>query len=150
MNIVTAILSYHHVPSGKKEDLVAAIKPKVIICLGKITFEMVSHKVTKAFLEKLKKGEPWVEKYPSDSDIYIYGILLSCLKYTISPCRKSDLELKKPDPLFPIIDSLICLISAPGFYYIASTISCLSFSPYYGFLQCFHIFGFDFYRLSFP
>ena len=74
MNIVTAILSYHHVPSGKKEDLVAAIKPKVIICLGKITFEMVSHKVTKAFLEKLKKGEPWVEKYPSDSDIYIYGV----------------------------------------------------------------------------
>ena len=56
------------------EKLVAAIKPKIIICLGKITFEMVSNKVANGFLKKLKEGEPFKEQYPFNEDIIAYGV----------------------------------------------------------------------------
>ncbi|MCR5118884.1 MAG: hypothetical protein K6B44_04610 [Lachnospiraceae bacterium] len=56
------------------DELVTSIKPRVIICLGKITFEMVSHIVTKGFLEKLRNGEPWEAVYPSDKTIRVYGV----------------------------------------------------------------------------
>ena len=56
------------------EKLVAAIKPKIIICLGKITFEMVSNKVAKGFLKKLKEGEPFKEQYPFNEEIVVYGV----------------------------------------------------------------------------
>lgn len=38
------------------DKLVLSIKPKIIICLGKITYEMVSGKVTKGFVKALKEG----------------------------------------------------------------------------------------------
>lgn len=56
------------------KELVLSIKPKIIICLGKLTFEMVTNKVAKGFLEKLKKGEPFMAQYPSEEGIMVYGV----------------------------------------------------------------------------
>lgn len=56
------------------ENLVACIKPKIIICLGKITFEMVSYTITEGFLEMLKMGEPWKADYPLEKMITVYGV----------------------------------------------------------------------------
>ncbi len=56
------------------EDLVEAIKPKIIICLGKITFEMVSGKVAKGFNTKLKNGEPLIADYYNNPSIPVYGV----------------------------------------------------------------------------
>lgn len=55
------------------EDLVKAIKPKIIICLGQITFEVVTDTVIKEFSKKLKTGEPLFAKY-QNSDIPVYGV----------------------------------------------------------------------------
>lgn len=56
------------------DDLVHAIKPKIIICLGKITYEAVTGKVTKGFTDKLKQGIPWSTPYPGLEDIMVYGV----------------------------------------------------------------------------
>ncbi len=55
-------------------DLVVAVKPKIIICLGKITYEMVSGKVVKGFVKKLKEGEPFRATFPHDNSIPVYGV----------------------------------------------------------------------------
>ena len=56
------------------DDLVNAIKPKIIICLGKITYEMVSGEVTKDFLIKLRNGEPFKAYYVKHIKIPVYGV----------------------------------------------------------------------------
>lgn len=56
------------------DDLVNAIKPKIIICLGKITYEMVSVEVIKDFMYKLKKGELLKSYYGKRVKIPVYGV----------------------------------------------------------------------------
>ena len=56
------------------DDLVKTINPKLIICLGRLTFEMVSGTVADGFLNTLKKGIPLVATYVNDSKIPVYGV----------------------------------------------------------------------------
>lgn len=56
------------------EDLVEAIKPRIIICLGKITFEMAAGKIAKGFLARLKQGEPFKEPFYKNPEIPVYGV----------------------------------------------------------------------------
>lgn len=56
------------------DDLVLATKPKLIICLGKLTYEMVSGTVVKDFLIQLKDGKPFKTSFPLDSSIPVYGV----------------------------------------------------------------------------
>ena len=55
-------------------DLVLAIKPKIIICLGKITYEMVSGTVVKGFVKQLSEGVPFKAPFPLDKTITVYGV----------------------------------------------------------------------------
>nr|MBQ4454927.1 hypothetical protein [Clostridia bacterium] len=55
-------------------DLVSAVKPKIIICLGKITYEMVSGTVTKGFIKQLKAGKPFKASFPMIDTIPVYGV----------------------------------------------------------------------------
>ncbi|MCR5638090.1 MAG: uracil-DNA glycosylase family protein [Lachnospiraceae bacterium] len=55
-------------------ELVEAINPKVIICLGKITYEMVIGHTVAGFTDKLKNGEPFKAFYPGTNDILVYGV----------------------------------------------------------------------------
>ena len=50
------------------------IKPKIIICLGRLTFEVVAGKTEADFLKKLKTGEPCRSYYYQDKSIPIYGV----------------------------------------------------------------------------
>lgn len=56
------------------DDLVESIKPKIIICLGKITFEVVAGKVAKDFSKVLKRGEPFRAVYHKNPSIPVYGV----------------------------------------------------------------------------
>ncbi len=56
------------------DDLVTAIKPKIIICLGKITYEMVIGVSVKDFSKTLKGGEPYKRSYPKNNKIAVYGV----------------------------------------------------------------------------
>lgn len=56
------------------DDLVEAIKPKIIICLGKITYEMVIASCEKEFLKKLRDGRPCKSFYPKNNSIPVYGV----------------------------------------------------------------------------
>ncbi len=56
------------------DDLVKAIKPKIIICLGKITYEAVTNQKTNGFIERLSKGMPFVAAYPGAEMIKVYGV----------------------------------------------------------------------------
>ena len=56
------------------DDLVKAVHPKVIICLGKITYEAVSGQHANNFLKQLKKGIPFVSRYPGVDSIKIFGV----------------------------------------------------------------------------
>ena len=51
------------------DDLVKALRPKIIICLGKITYEAVTNKKAQGFVDQLKKGKPFVCPYPRMEDI---------------------------------------------------------------------------------
>ncbi len=53
--------------------LVSAIKPRIIICLGQITYEMVVGKTTKGFSAQLRTGEPFKSFY-GNTDILVYGV----------------------------------------------------------------------------
>lgn len=55
-------------------DLVLAIRPKIIICLGKITYEMVTKTVTKGFVKQLREGNPFKAPFPLDESITVYGV----------------------------------------------------------------------------
>ncbi len=52
-------------------ELVTTIKPKIIICLGKITYEMVSGVTAKGFIKRLNDGEPLKAYF---KDIPVYGV----------------------------------------------------------------------------
>ncbi len=55
--------------------LVSAIRPKVIICLGKLTYEMVTGTVAKGFLAKLREGKPFKASiYSGENEIPVYGV----------------------------------------------------------------------------
>ena len=56
------------------DDLVEAIKPRIIICLGKITYEMVVGHSVKGFSAKFKRGEPFREDYPKKEGIPVFGV----------------------------------------------------------------------------
>ena len=55
-------------------DLVLAIRPKIIICLGKITYEMATRTVTKGFVKQLREGIPFKAPFPLDESIPVYGV----------------------------------------------------------------------------
>ena len=55
-------------------DLVAAIRPKIIICLGKLTYEMVSGTVVNNFVKVLKDGDPLRAQFPLNNEIPVYGV----------------------------------------------------------------------------
>ena len=55
-------------------DLVISIRPKIIICLGKITFEMVSGTNAKSYIETLKRGIPFKAPFPHEKNIHVYGV----------------------------------------------------------------------------
>ena len=65
---------------GLFEDLVAVIKPKVIICLGKEVYELVIDKSTKdtngkeTWQDHLRTGVPFCSTYPLDPSIKVYGV----------------------------------------------------------------------------
>lgn len=56
------------------DELVMAIKPKIIICLGKMTYEMVSKTRVKNFVKTLNEGNSLVAKYPLDERIKVFGV----------------------------------------------------------------------------
>ncbi|MBR3581402.1 MAG: hypothetical protein IKN95_10495 [Lachnospiraceae bacterium] len=57
------------------EDLVTAIKPKIIICLGKDVFEVVSGRTVKGFTEYFKtEQKPFVRPFPNNESIPVYGV----------------------------------------------------------------------------
>ena len=55
-------------------DLVLVIRPKIIICLGKITYEMVSGIIAKDFIQTLRKGIPFKAPFPLNEKILVYGV----------------------------------------------------------------------------
>lgn len=55
-------------------DLVSAVRPKIIICLGKLTYEMVSSTAAKGFIKQLKEGEPFKASFPMNNAITVYGV----------------------------------------------------------------------------
>ena len=56
------------------DDLVLAIKPKIIICLGKMTYEMVSGEIAKGFCIRLSDGKPFEAPFPLKPEITVYGV----------------------------------------------------------------------------
>lgn len=57
--------------------LVNAINPTIIICLGKITYEVVVNKVAHDFVKHLNKGKPFEGIYHlscRDRDVPVYGV----------------------------------------------------------------------------
>ena len=56
------------------DQLVLAIKPKIIICLGKITFEAVSGSKASDFIKTLQSGKPHKAYFPEDKSIPVYGV----------------------------------------------------------------------------
>ena len=55
-------------------DLVDAIKPKIIVCLGRITYEVVTGTVAKDYLKQLRQGQPFKAYLPSTPRIPVYGV----------------------------------------------------------------------------
>ena len=55
-------------------DLVDSIRPKVIICLGKMVFEAVSETTTPGFLKQVKRGQPFVSSDPRYYPRPVYGV----------------------------------------------------------------------------
>ena len=56
------------------KNLVAAIHPGIIICLGKIVYECVVEKTALGWIKQLKSGKPFEDKYPHDNKIKVYGV----------------------------------------------------------------------------
>ena len=56
------------------DDLVLAVKPKIIICLGRITYEMVAKVNANGFLKKLREGIPFRAAFPTNPTIPVYGV----------------------------------------------------------------------------
>ena len=56
------------------DDLVRAVRPKIIICLGKLTYEAVTGQKIKGFSKQLKEGIPYAAEYPMMKEIKVYGV----------------------------------------------------------------------------
>lgn len=56
------------------KKLVQAIKPKIIICLGKITFEAVSGIKANDFIKTLQDGKPHKAYFSGNKTIPVYGV----------------------------------------------------------------------------
>ena len=56
------------------KELVEAINPKIIICLGKLTYECVSDQRANGFVKQLREGRPFVSTYPYNKTIPVYGV----------------------------------------------------------------------------
>ena len=56
------------------EELVEILKPKIIICLGKMTYECVTGKPVKRWVDTLKTGSPFKAEYPGSDKIVVYGV----------------------------------------------------------------------------
>ena len=56
------------------DDLVEAIHPKIIICLGKITYEMVSGHPVRDFSNTLKRGEPFESRSFKNPAVRVFGV----------------------------------------------------------------------------
>ena len=56
------------------DDLVKAVRPGIIICLGKITYEAVTGQRIAGFSEQLRKGIPFVIGYPGIEGVKVYGV----------------------------------------------------------------------------
>ncbi|MBR5636715.1 MAG: hypothetical protein IKW81_07310 [Pseudobutyrivibrio sp.] len=56
------------------KDLVDSVKPKIIICLGKITYEAVTGKIANDFVKLLKQGKPFQGVFKYNNDIKVYGV----------------------------------------------------------------------------
>lgn len=54
-------------------DIVGAVKPIIIICLGKITFEVVAGRTVSGFIKQLRVGKPFKALFPETS-IPVYGV----------------------------------------------------------------------------
>lgn len=59
---------------GLFDKLVLSIKPKIIICLGKITFEAVSGTRATDFIKTLQNGKPYKAYFQGDNSIPVYGV----------------------------------------------------------------------------
>lgn len=55
------------------EELVSILNPKIIICLGQITYEVVTGQVTHDFVKHLQLGKPFETIYKG-TDIEVYGV----------------------------------------------------------------------------
>ena len=56
------------------DDLVKAVHPKTIICLGKITYEAVTSEKVVDYVKHLKDGQPFISSYPGNSEIKVFGV----------------------------------------------------------------------------
>ena len=56
------------------DDLVDAVMPKIIICLGKLVYELVSSTIIDNYSEKLKTNGPLKSNYINNKRIKIYGV----------------------------------------------------------------------------
>lgn len=56
------------------DNLVSAIKPKIIICLGQLTYEVVTGQKTKDFKDQLANGIPFVSLFPQIESTKVYGV----------------------------------------------------------------------------
>lgn len=56
------------------DELVLTIKPKIIICLGKYTYEMVAGVAARNFTKELQDGVPFKAMFPLNPKIPVYGV----------------------------------------------------------------------------
>lgn len=56
------------------KNLVDAVKPKIIICLGKITYEAVTGTTANDYVKLLKQGIPFQANFKYDKDVKAYGV----------------------------------------------------------------------------
>ena len=58
------------------DKLVVAIKPKIIICLGKLTYEVASGQIAKDFTKKLRDGLPFKHEasFGKNLTVPVYGV----------------------------------------------------------------------------
>ncbi len=56
------------------DELVLAVRPSIIICLGKLTYEMAAGTKAEGFLRRLREGRPFKAAFPRDPTIPVYGV----------------------------------------------------------------------------
>lgn len=56
------------------DELVSIIKPKNIICLGKLVYEVVADEKVRDFVKQLSTGTPLMAEYPLNNNIKVFGV----------------------------------------------------------------------------